>query len=692
MIKFFKSAIVLPLILIWASTTISFGQEIDSISTLHSKNKLNIFSPDELLNTPTTYVATKQEESVFDAPASITVYGKKDIERLGYYSLSDLAGITSGYSTLSLSGEKYFETRGQGAGFDNSKHLLLIDGIPVNHARAYKAFMEEEVPLLFAEKVEFLKGPASALYGPSAFYGVVNITSKSPDSIGTLAEGKLSFGTLNSNRRVMASALIKGEGGEGNISFGYYQKNASHSTFNQKPVTDSTMYWDDQKNLFLNSSYKITSGILKNISIGTIYINKSGGLGESWFPYSNEMNEINWQTFITYLKYEKALNRKLSLESYIKGNLSSESGQLANRTTLNNRKLHSSYYDEKQQDFEFLGQLRWAYSKNTNFVGGVNYDVRQGLGKKKSYSSFIFADSSEMLYIYPEPSPLVHTYSVFAQLQSTLNVLKGLLITAGFREDIRTIGQQQFSRFSPRVGIVQKLTNSVNIKAMYGHALRAPSIKEITLNEEAFNKLRDTIPNSSGVFKDVIAETIESYEAGITVNKKKLSGSILFFYNNSKNKIVGKSMLSENFYHNIPQAIGAKGLEVDIQYLIRSNLKIMANVATAHTRASDVDSVLTDYPTSKINLAVNYLLPAPFKLSSTIIVKRINDYYSPLKNTYLPGNTCIDANIIAAVTTNLSIEFMARNILNQRMYLPLNGEKMIPLPGRNYLVTLAYKF
>ena len=107
-------------------------------------------------------VASKSEESILDVPANVTVYSAQDIKALGYYTLADLANITAGYSSYTIYGEKVFETRGQKAGsFNNNKHLLLIDGIPVSHARANSLRAEEELPLLFARQVEFLRAPAA---------------------------------------------------------------------------------------------------------------------------------------------------------------------------------------------------------------------------------------------------------------------------------------------------------------------------------------------------------------------------------------------------------------------------------------------------------------------------------------------------------------------------------------------------
>ncbi len=116
-------------------------------------------------------VASKTTLPVHDAPGIVTAYNRFALDLFGYNTLADLADITPGYSSYTIYGERVFETRGQKASsYDNHKHLLIVDGIPVSHARANKAITEEELPLYFADKVEFLRGPGSALYGTSAFF------------------------------------------------------------------------------------------------------------------------------------------------------------------------------------------------------------------------------------------------------------------------------------------------------------------------------------------------------------------------------------------------------------------------------------------------------------------------------------------------------------------------------------------
>ena len=57
--------------------------------------------------------------------------------------------------------------------------LVLVDGVPITEASGRTLF--EGVDMDHAEKIEVLKGPVSALYGPNGITGVINIIEKSPE-------------------------------------------------------------------------------------------------------------------------------------------------------------------------------------------------------------------------------------------------------------------------------------------------------------------------------------------------------------------------------------------------------------------------------------------------------------------------------------------------------------------------------
>ena len=75
----------------------------------------------------------------------------------------------------------YLGTRGfLRPGDYNSRILLLVDGHRVNDNVYDAAFFGREapVPVGMIERIEFVRGPSSSIYGSSAFFGIVNVVLK----------------------------------------------------------------------------------------------------------------------------------------------------------------------------------------------------------------------------------------------------------------------------------------------------------------------------------------------------------------------------------------------------------------------------------------------------------------------------------------------------------------------------------
>lgn len=67
----------------------------------------------------------------------------------------------------------------------NSSHvLILIDGIRLNQAGVSGSSDLSQIPISLVQKIEYIRGPSSAVYGSDAIGGVVNIIT-TRDKLGT---------------------------------------------------------------------------------------------------------------------------------------------------------------------------------------------------------------------------------------------------------------------------------------------------------------------------------------------------------------------------------------------------------------------------------------------------------------------------------------------------------------------------
>jgi len=641
-------------------------------------------------------VGSKLDEKLSAAPASITVYTDEDLKALGYYTIHDLANITAGYSGTVMYGERVLETRGQKAGsFNNNKHLVYVDDIPVNHARNYKAPIDEELPLFFARRVELLRGPASALYGTSAFFGVVNVAPRELTQEGVLAEARFSAGSRDGEWRAGGNALYTDADRSARLTFGYYDKSASRAYVG---VTDdgNNLYWDDQKSVFLNTTYTLRSTPLAGATLGFLYMRKNGGLGESWNENatSHELDDLTWETIIPYLKYSRALGRTVALRAHALVNSGREAGVFTPASTQPGTDAGVILNLYESQVDAGLGQVEveWNINAGGAFIGGISADTRRARGADRSYSYKVSVEPGSPYVLEPSlasPSDRYNIYSAYFQLRQRLPVASGLHLTLGGRGDFGASSVQTFGEISPRVGLVQRLSDSLSVKAFYGTALRAPGIKEIGLNKEARATLSMT-GQSTAAIKNLRAETIRSVEVGPSYIGQHVSLALTLFSNRTINALDGVPSQRVNIFRNSDGEIDARGLEVEAQVAPSRHLRFLANYSLARARGPGGIDV-EDVPTQHATLSAIHLWPAAH-LTVGGAARYVAGYRVAAGRDSFAPRVMVDLNLVWSVLRSIDLELQVRNLLDERAKLPKHGRPDVPLPRFHVLGTVACGF
>ena len=145
---------------------------------------------------PVVISATRIEQPLSEVLSSVSVISREEIARSQAPSLADL-----------LQGEAGFEfgrTGGPGAttsfflrGQNSTNLVILVDGVR-SQVDAYGNLQLTDIPLQQIEKVEILRGNASALYGDAAIGGVINIFTRKSQTPG--AYGQVSVGSNNTTQ------------------------------------------------------------------------------------------------------------------------------------------------------------------------------------------------------------------------------------------------------------------------------------------------------------------------------------------------------------------------------------------------------------------------------------------------------------------------------------------------------------
>ncbi len=139
-------------------------------------------------------------------PSVVSVLEHEQMRLLGiktvFEALSILPGVETGVTQF---GVKKVIIRGfdnpNNFAFDKSK--LLIDGVPVETAFLFNTSSFLELPVDIVERIELLRGPASALYGNGAFNGAINVVTRQDPGLGSaLFAGAGSYGYTMGGTRV----------------------------------------------------------------------------------------------------------------------------------------------------------------------------------------------------------------------------------------------------------------------------------------------------------------------------------------------------------------------------------------------------------------------------------------------------------------------------------------------------------
>lgn len=131
------------------------------------------------------------EQTISDAPASISVIDREELEKKAYSNVMDAVKNIPGLYVTGGGNSQDISVRGM----DKSYTLYLVDGRPISAGRSVNtngADSGKQIglpPISMIERIEVIRGPMSSLYGADAMGGVINIITRKPTKewTGTIA-------------------------------------------------------------------------------------------------------------------------------------------------------------------------------------------------------------------------------------------------------------------------------------------------------------------------------------------------------------------------------------------------------------------------------------------------------------------------------------------------------------------------
>ena len=183
--------------------------------------------------------ASRVATPVTDVLADVSIIDRATLELAGQSSIRDLLAQQAGVQMVS-SGSYRSNTAIFLRGAVTSQTLVMVDGVRVGSATSGGAAMEN-LPLDRIERIEILRGAASALYGPDAVGGVIQIFTRAPSQALELG-ASVGVGT---DGQQQASAHVSGTSGAIGYSLGVSREKANGITAVANPASGSYNPDDD---------------------------------------------------------------------------------------------------------------------------------------------------------------------------------------------------------------------------------------------------------------------------------------------------------------------------------------------------------------------------------------------------------------------------------------------------------------
>ena len=420
---------------------------------------------EQLMDTEVTTVigASKYQQELADAPASISIVSADDIRKGGYRTLAEVLNSVRGFYISYNRMYNFVGLRGFSPSGDyGTRILVLVDGHRLNDSVFEQAPVGSDFPvdIDLIERVEVIRGPNSSLYGTNAFLAVINVITRNGKDL---------------------------KGGEFSASGG------SFSTWNGRATGGGKLA--DGADLLLSASYRDSAG-RQHLSFPE-YASTNNGIAEG-LDGENSLDllgKISWKE-ISLLLLHQTRDKSIPTASFWSifndpGEKSSDRHTLAGLSYRG----HGNWVDLNAQltynRYEYVGD----YPLDNAGVRTLNRDITvaewfgNDLYATKSFSDHLltlglehrwqFTEQQRNFDVSPTPKTWLdenHTNFVHGYyLQDEYHILSNLILNAGLRFDYY---DNYGSALNPRGALIWKPQSATVLRLSYGEAFRAPNAYE----------------------------------------------------------------------------------------------------------------------------------------------------------------------------------------------------------------------
>jgi len=599
----------------------------------------------------TVSIASRKAESLQRAPAAVTVIQGEELKK--YRTLAEVLQRVPGVFIDRNELKERIYLRGIPDSF-----LVMMDGVPFASDASTKDYPRGmELSLDYIEKIEIIRGPGSALWGPDAFSGIVNLVTRKGEKLKGIQIGAETGSYDTRGSSVQAGFARKGWDG-------FLFASAAQSEGFEHDLHNGSKRKDDHfGEIYGKISYKDILEISGRYSEYRDYYTDPAFLlqGSEFKPFSFVQATLNKSFATCSLSLQGWYQNFDSLEDYDESRYEQENNQWGAEAKYDQTLFHNN--------FATLG-ASFRYNDGT----------RTTLRYRDTHYDYF---------------PRYDTRLVSFYFQDKWKILDNLETTAGMRYDNHSEYQR---RFSPRLGLNYFFLDYFNMKLLYGRAFRTPSLAVVIENA------------------GLKPEQIDSYEAELGFHYKKLLGiEVNYFYNDLKDIIErdAAGAISNRNDENI------KGIEVALTSQPHRSVSLFANYSHLfgsrqkgtriveeipseedpnQTIESTLESFYNVAPDNVCNLGIDYSFLRYFRVSAEmhfVDERKLarGDIEDPVGRSRLGGYTLFDVNFFVRdlPLRNLEFALKVKNITDKH-YRTRGVFSLVDGEGSSVYCAVRYRF
>jgi len=421
---------------------------------VHAADDLTSLSLEQLL-VVTIVGASKYEQTQGEVAAAASVITRHEIKAFGWRTLREALDSLPGVHTTYDRQYGYLGMRGFSLPGDlNTRVLVTIDGNRVNDPIFDSGPSGREFPLDvdLIERIEFIPGPGSAVYGQNAMFGVVNVITRrgadidggrvagSYQSLQAQREGRVSWGKkLDNGVDVLVSASGMHARGQGGFN-----------DFGASGVSGVATGLDGERDGEFFARLGRGPWLIEHVEGNHRKYDPTGAyLSDPLVPGSYQGDRFS----LTQLQYQDSFDTlQVSARLFM--------GRESYRSMLSFGTPFQSPADSEWRGVE-LSALSTALAGHKLMLGLEAQD-----NTRQDQASIDAADPANNFLVARKG------YRLGLYAQDEWHIAESLVATLGARVDRNNVTG---NKLSPRAALIWQATPATTLKALYGRAHRAPN-------------------------------------------------------------------------------------------------------------------------------------------------------------------------------------------------------------------------